>query len=245
MSMDVLGILRDQREELLDIDLDCLEDELLQGGYDQRYVRQCHDLIDGIRRQRAGEGLSIEAAPKAPEGVEAEGDVGSSRGADSTGGTGASGKPTGGSVFVPSESLSPFGSPAQGKALTPEEVVARDLAVLRRSDNGEKEFAEYLAKSTVVDEAFVDRHIDLFDEAELRTIVRSMRLSEAFLEKYFDVLDHKAISEHQRFSEEFFIRHYADLDATSVLRRGPNEWRRKDRRSPKLDVFLRLKGVRI
>lgn len=225
MPMDVRGILEHHADELLDIDLDCLEDELLLGEYGAAYARRCRTLIANIRKRRAQEGLSASYEAAMPADSDTSGAAGT--------------------VVVPADALSPFGAPRTDKALSPRELVARDLAVLRRSSEEEKDLAEYLAKPTLVDEAFVDQHIDLFDEVELRVIVRRLPLSEAFLEKYFDVLDHKAISECQCFSEEFFIRHYADLDVMAVLRRGPNGWRHKDRRSDKLDVFLRLKGVRI
>jgi hypothetical protein len=35
------------------------------------------------------------------------------------------------------------------------------------------------------------------------------------------------------------------MDATIVLQHGKNEWRKKENRSKQLDVFLRLKGVKI
>ncbi len=70
-------------------------------------------------------------------------------------------------------------------------------------------------------------------------------LSEAFLEKYFAELDAEKIARYQTFSEAFFIKHFAKLDPSLVLEKGKNEWRRKENRSTQLDVFLRLKGVRI
>ena len=41
-----------------------------------------------------------------------------------------------------------------------------------------------------------------------------------------------------------FIAHYGDLDSETVLKKGVNGWRDKASRSTKLDVFLRIKGVR-
>lgn len=225
--MDVLGILETQGGELLDIDLDCLEDELLLDEYDAGYVWRCRTLIDGIRRSREQGEQPVKNSDEAgAHGI-------------------AQGSTVGSSVFVPSDALSPFNKDKLEQAVSPSEMVARDLAVIRRSSDEERGFETYLTGSEIIDEAFVDQHIDLFNEVELKTIVREVTLSETFLEKYFDVLDHKVLSECQRFSEEFFIKHYAELDVTAVLRRSPNEWRRKGRRSSKLDVFLRLKGVRI
>ena len=72
-----------------------------------------------------------------------------------------------------------------------------------------------------------------------------MPLSEDFLDKYFSSLDADKIAHYQLFSEKFFIRHYAQMDAEIVLTKGKNEWRKKENRSSQLDVFLRLKGVKL
>jgi hypothetical protein len=41
------------------------------------------------------------------------------------------------------------------------------------------------------------------------------------------------------------MKHYSQMDATIVLTKGKNEWRKKEKRSKQLDVFLRLKGVKL
>ena len=73
----------------------------------------------------------------------------------------------------------------------------------------------------------------------------TMPLSEGFLDKYFASLDTDKIARYQLFSEKFFIRHYAQMDAEIVLTKGKNEWHKKENRSSQLDVFLRLKGVKL
>ena len=73
----------------------------------------------------------------------------------------------------------------------------------------------------------------------------TMPLSEDFLEKYFASLDADKIARYQLFSEKFFIRHYAQMDAEIVLTKGKNDWRKKENRSSQLGVFLRLKGVKL
>ena len=70
-------------------------------------------------------------------------------------------------------------------------------------------------------------------------------MPEEFLEKYFGALNKDKIARYQCFSESFFMKHYSQLDATVVLTKGKNEWRKKENRSKQLDVFLRLKGVKI
>ncbi len=41
------------------------------------------------------------------------------------------------------------------------------------------------------------------------------------------------------------MRHYAELDAQTVLEQGVNGWRKKGARSKKLDMFLRQKFASI
>ncbi|NBH61828.1 hypothetical protein D1155_09210 [Anaerotruncus sp. 80] len=94
------------------------------------------------------------------------------------------------------------------------------------------------------DESFVDVHFNMFDSNEMGAVLLEMQLSEAFLEKYFTALDKDKIARYQQFSESFFQRHFADFDAETVLKKGKNEWRKKEKRSKQLDVFLRLKGVK-
>ena len=70
-------------------------------------------------------------------------------------------------------------------------------------------------------------------------------MGEDFIEKYFGALDHDKIARYQQFSEVFFMKHFSQMDYTIVLEHGKNEWRKKENRSKQLDVFLRLKGVKI
>jgi hypothetical protein len=85
----------------------------------------------------------------------------------------------------------------------------------------------------------------VFQSGELESILMVMTLSEDFLDKYFSSLDADKIARYQLFSEKFFIRHYAQMDAEIVLTKGKNDWRKKENRSTQLDVFLRLKGVNL
>ncbi|MBE6036080.1 MAG: hypothetical protein E7223_00435 [Clostridiales bacterium] len=96
-----------------------------------------------------------------------------------------------------------------------------------------------------VDTAFLDAHFNLFDEWEINTILMIKQVDESFLEKYFCSLDPKKISRYQKFSESFFMHHFNQLDADLILKRGLNEWCAKENRSKQLDVFLRLKGVKL
>ena len=49
MDMNIKEILLTQEAELLDIDLDCLEEQLETGDYDYHYVKSCKATIASIR----------------------------------------------------------------------------------------------------------------------------------------------------------------------------------------------------
>ena len=142
-----------------------------------------------------------------------------------------------GNVFVDKE-----------KPLTEKErlsQITHDITQMRTASNYKTRFKQYLADHPDVNEAFIDQNIALFMPWELDAILMTMNLSEAFLEKYFTSLDAEKIARYQLFSEKFFIKHFSQLDAEIVLTKGKNDWRKKENRSAQLDVFLRLKGIKI
>ncbi len=217
--MDVLGILKSNGAALLPEDLDFFETELGTGEYVDAYIEDCLKLISQIRGWQ-----------KAPQGGKGQPDA-------------PGGLPAG--AFVDPASLTPAGTPPIAVSWTAEEQVARDLERLRKQGDYKAAFKGYLTGSALIDEAFLDAHFTLFQPWEMGAAVSVLLLGEAFLEKYFAELDPEKIARYQTFSETFFMKHFARLDASLVLERGKNEWRRKENRSTQLDVFLRLKGVRI
>lgn len=127
-----------------------------------------------------------------------------------------------------------------------EENVLGYIASSRHSINRRTVFKDIIQKySSIVNESFFEKHYSFMEPEELVYLVELVELSEAFLDKYFDSLDKDAIAKHQLFSESFFMKHYNAFDPKIVLKSGKNEWRTKANRSKQLDVFLRLKGVKI
>jgi len=106
-------------------------------------------------------------------------------------------------------------------------------------------FKKLITEQDFIDSSFVEKHYSFFEAWEINAILSVKQMDEEFLEKYFGVLDHDKIARYQLFSENFFMKHFAQLDHTIVLQRGKNQWRKKEKRSKQLDVFLRLKGVKI
>ena len=92
-----------------------------------------------------------------------------------------------------------------------------------------------------MDADFVDKNYGLFKSWEIGAIISVKQMGEPFLEKYFGALDLEKVARYQEFSEQFFMKHFSQLDATIVLTKGKNAWRKKENRSKQLDVFLRLK----
>ncbi len=148
-------------------------------------------------------------------------------------------------ILVGSDQLVPG---AASREKTPQEQleeISHALQQMRSATHYKPRFRQLLAEHPEVDEAFIDQHIALFRPAELEIILMTKQLSEAFLDKYFASLNTEKLARYQRFSESFFIHHYAQMDAGLVLTKGKNEWRKKENRSSQLDVFLRLKGVKL
>ena len=213
--MQVLEILKKNGTELYPEDLAFFEAELDTGDYPPEYIDQCKDLIAEIRNQK-----KRAAKPKAQDVIPSN-------------------------ILVDPDNLIPGVKP---KEKTPQECLSaltHALNQMRTATNYKTRFKQYLADHPEIDEAFIDQNIALFQPGELESILMVMQLSEDFLDKYFTALDADKIARYQLFSEKFFIRHYAQMDAEIVLTKGKNDWRKKENRSSQLDVFLRLKGVKL
>ena len=213
--MQVLETLKKNAAELYPEDLAFFEAELDTGDYPQEYIDQCKDLIAEIRNQK-----KQAAKPKVQDVIPS-------------------------SILVDPDKLVPGAKP---KEKTPQErlnELTHALNQMRTAANYKTRFKQYLADHPEIDEAFINQNIAVFQPGELESILMVMPLSEDFLDKYFPSLDADKIARYQLFSEKFFIRHYAQMDAEIVLTKGKNDWRKKENRSSQLDVFLRLKGVKL
>ena len=214
--MEVLEILKKNGTELYPEDLSFFEDELDTGDYSIEYIDACKKMIAEIRLWKEQGNAQI------------SGDSGFS-----------------GSVFVDKEKLVPGGAT---KPLTEKELLAQithDIAQMRTASNYKTRFKQYLGDHPNINEAFIDQNITIFLPWEMEAILMTINLSEAFLEKYFTSLDAEKIARYQFFSEKFFMKHFSQLDTETVLVKGKNDWRKKENRSAQLDVFLRLKGIKI
>ena len=220
--MDILKILEEQGKELYPEDLDFFETELATGGdYDADYQAQCKKQIKQLRAWLNGGSTEKYSKP----------------------GKKIADPPKG--IVVGLDDVAPKEANSAAASLTPAKKIFRDISEMRELSTYKTEFKKYVAGKAEIDAAFVDAHYSFFKQWELDAIISVKQMGEDFIEKYFGALDHDKIARYQQFSEAFFIKHFSQLDANIVLERGKNEWRKKENRSKQLDVFLRLKGVKI
>lgn len=215
--MDIRELLLKHKNELLDVDLDCLEEELDTGEYDRPYIEGCRELIGGIRDERR---QAIERASKRARRE------------------GRSDKREG----MPLELSRSCGDASASGVMGDSNAIA-DIDAISKNSNARELLKAYIENHPELDEPFVEQHIGSLPADAIGVFLELRAFDEAFLDKYFDVLDQAKIARFQAFSEEFFIKHYGDLNETIVLKQGVNPWKKKADRSSKLNTFLRLKGV--
>ena len=217
--MDILKILTESVESLYSEDLDFFETELATGEYTADYVKQCRTKIIQVRKWINGESDNCAEADKAKENK--------------------------GQMFVPLSNLAPKTANHMLASKTPLEIFKEDLTNLRHRSDYKSEFKKFISNHELVDVDFVDKNYGIFMPWEIGAIISVKQMGEAFLEKYFGALDLDKVAHYQKFSEQFYMKHFSQLDATTVLTKGKNAWRKKENRSKQLDVFLRLKGIKL
>lgn len=216
--MDILEILKKSDKDLYLEDLDFFEIELATGGhYNAAYQAECRALIKQIRNWKKVPTSNDDPAKAKGKSDGIEMDI---------------------SKVAPKEA-NPVTDMPQDQRLF------MDITKMRDESSYKTKFKKRIQEAGFVDAVFIEKHFSFFKEWELNAILSVKQLGESFLEKYFGALDHNKIARYQLFSEAFFMKHYAQMDATIVLQHGKNEWRKKENRSKQLDVFLRLKGVKI
>ena len=216
--MDILEILKKSGKDLYSEDLDFFETELATGGhYDAAYQAECRALMKQIRNWKKASAPSDDPAKAKGKSGGIEMDI---------------------SMVAPKEANPVMDMPQDQRLFL-------DITKMRDDSSYKTKFKKRIQEADFVDAAFIEKHFAFFKEWELNAILSVKQVGEPFLEKYFGALDHDKIARYQLFSEAFFMKHYAQMDATIVLQHGKNEWRKKEKRSKQLDVFLRLKGVKI
>ena len=211
--MDILGMLKNDSKDLLPEDLALFRTELAVGNYSESYKAECLDIIKQLEKWNEPE----KPSKKAPDGNIAS------------------------VMNVDASKLSPDN--VSSNQISFKDQFITDLNVMRISDKYKSIFRQYITTHADFNESFIDGNFSIFEPWEVDAIISEIELSEQFLEKYFSVLDKDKIARYQLFSESFYQKHFSDFDAETVLKKGKNEWRKKENRSNQFSVFLRLKGI--
>lgn len=226
--MEILKLLTESEAELYEEDLDFFETELATGdNYSDGYKLKCYEMIEQVRARMNGAAPDEDTPPE-----ECEAKPKKRRRVSSN-------------VVVGLGALAPEESNPALSSMTQAQIIEHDVSQLRIKSAHKTAFRKYLKSCPAIDAAFLEENYSFFTPDEIDVILSAVQLGEEFLEKYFDALNHDKIARYQLFSESFFMTHFAQLDASIVLEHSKNEWRHKDKRSRQLDVFLRLKGVKI
>lgn len=215
--MEVLQILQENLTSLYEEELSFLEVELKTGPYEQAYVKECLELIQQIRAKliRKEHQEGDDALLALPHNA----------------------------VLVPAD-LEQAQSGVAPPAQDGQDELKNAILSLRNKTDYKSRFKALAEKSPALSESMVEEIIAFLQPAELETLLTVKSFGESFLEKHFDLLDKDKLSKHQQISESFFIRHFEQLDPTLVLKNTKNSFHKKENRSTKLDVFLRLKGIK-
>lgn len=211
--MDILEILRTSSSDLISEDLELFKTELAVGSYSEDYQKECLQLIKELGNREKG---------KNSKKIKDVNDAAFKMNIDT--------------VRLNYKEKSQ-------RIVSFSEQFKSDLNAMRLSEKYRSSFRTYIKQHIEFDESFVDENFNIFEEWEIEAIVSEISFSEKFLEKYFSVLDKDKIARYQLFSEHFYQKHFSDFDTETVLKKGKNEWRKKEKRSNQFAVFLRLKGV--
>ena len=217
--MDILTILKDKGNELYIEELDFYVTELETGNYSTDYVKKCLKLISEIKTWKQ---------PKSPSNsnrninLQNHNDI----------------------LINPSDLIEGYKDPRE-QLFTVEEQIKYDIETMRNKTDYNSLFRDYFTNSSDLNEDMISRLFNFFNSWELDELLIYKSFSEEFLEKFFTDLNHTQIAKYQHFSENFFMKHFEDLNYNIVLKHGVNDWKKKENRSHRLDVFLRLKGVTI
>ena len=217
--MNILDILKNRKNELYLHELEFFVAELKTGDYSKEYVKECLTLISDIKKM------------KKPQNVNVIKELSDSFDSKSI-------------LINPSDLIDGYKC-SNKEDLSCEEQVKVEIVRLRKKSDYNTLFMNFVNECDLLDEPMIENIFNFLTPFELSTLIELRKFSETFLDKFFADLDHSKIAKHQYFSEDFFIRHYNDLNYNTVLQKGINEWRKRENRSNRLNVFLRLKGVTI
>lgn len=214
--MEVLEMLKNNLEELTLDELDMLIDELNTGLYSQAYKEECLSIIHEEIKKRKTPPDPIASVEAEPTPISKEGD--------------------GQKVENPKKKTV--------KEMTKEEL-SNLLILYRTSSNVEEKITEWVANREI-DADFLLKRYNEFSNQELICAFNLIKVPEDDLFVYLKALPKGTIERTQIISEDFFIKHYEDMNITALKSNRKNAWViDPSQRSSKLIIFIKMKGIKI
>lgn len=130
-------------------------------------------------------------------------------------------------------------------ALSTEDRFFRDLEVARMTNSGDQVVEKYINEN-ILDGDFLIKNFRKFNDSESRKILELIELTDKQIEELFTIAPHGAIEMTQNISEEFFIKHFDEIDIKSLKKNKVTDWIINPyQRSKKIVIFLKMKGVKL
>ena len=218
--MEIKEVLLDPNADLTLDEIEMLETELNIGNYDIQYVAECRELIGSLKKaiKNASKGKDTK---KNDVKVEFEAKK---------------------IILIPRKSL--LDNKVIEYSGTDDDRFKKIMSYYRETkDVGRDEDLILSLKSEkLFNEEFIIKNINYFTSAEKEIIFNNLSFKEESLEKNFFAIGGELIARTQLFSEDFYMNFF-DYLPYSIVKKSKNEWINAKNRSPKLTVFLRLKGI--
>ena len=130
-------------------------------------------------------------------------------------------------------------------ALNVEDRFFRDLEIARMTNSGDQIIEKYI-NDKLLDGDFFLKNLKKFKEPEVRKILELIELSEKQIKELFGLVPQGAIELTQKITEDFFIKHFDELDIKSLKKNKVTDWIiNPSLRSKKIVIFLKMKGVKL
>ena len=214
--MEVLEMLKNNRNELTLDELNMLIDEINTGVYSQSYKEECLELIADIIYER-----------KHPETE-----------------TQPLGEPTLVKVDASSHKVNVASNKKQLKELSKKEL--EDLLILYRTSSVIDEKISEWITSGEIDEEFLFANNASFSKQELLFAYQMLVVPEQKYTERLHVLGDGIIEKTQIISEDYFIKHYEEMHIPSLKTNKKNVWVcDPSQRSNKLLIFIKMKGIKL
>ena len=130
-------------------------------------------------------------------------------------------------------------------ALNVEDRFFRDLEIARMTKASDQVIEEFIGDKLLDGEFFL-KNLNIFNDVETQKIFNLIQLSDKQIDELFGVVPEGVIELTQKISEDFFIKHFDDIDIKSLKKNKATDWIiDPSLRSKKITIFLKMKGVKL